>query len=406
MDFRLSCEQALLRYRVREYASTVLSPHVRALEEQGEFPGQLVSELSRLGLVGILTARTYGGSAMGHLARLIAIEEVSKVYGSSGFFLQVAPIGIYILENFGSEALKERYLPSLCDGEMLIAIALTESRGGCDMGAIRTTADVNGDEYILNGRKTMITLSPICDLAIVVARTGDGFSTFLLERGMKGFETPRRENRSGFRSIPIGNITMTNCRVPKANLIGGEGRGVAAIMSGIGAVGRLGAAGVALGLAEGCYQDAMRYAAKRELYGKPIAELQTIQNMLVDSSTDIETARWLCYYAAWLLDQGKSPRDAADEIARCKLYACDIATRVALRAIQILGGRGTIQEYGIARRLNDATELLAAAGTQEVMRNSIGRNIISRDVASHAGSPPRASGAMMLDLEPEALVRD
>jgi len=175
----------------------------------------------------------------------------------------------------------------------------------------------------------------------------------------------------------VGDLVLTNCRVPKSNLIGQEGRGLAVAISGIGAMGRTGVAGVGLGIAEGCYEAAVKYAKERELYGKPIAALQAIQYMLVDSNLEIEAARWLCYYAAWLLDQGKSPRDAGDEIARCKLYACNIASQVALRAIQIMGGYGTIPEYEIVRRLNDSIELFTAAGTQEIMKNTIGRSIVS-----------------------------
>ncbi len=170
---------------------------------------------------------------------------------------------------------------------------------------------------------------------------------------------------------------MTNCRVPKSNLIGQEGRGIAVTISGIGAVGRTGVAGVGLGIAEGCYEVALKYAKERQLYGKPIAELQAIQHMLVDTNLEIEAARWLCYYAAWLLDQGKSPRDAGNEIARCKLYACNIASQIALKAIQVMGGYGAIPEYEVMRRLNDSVLLFAAAGSQEIMKNTIGRSIIS-----------------------------
>jgi alkylation response protein AidB-like acyl-CoA dehydrogenase len=160
-------------------------------------------------------------------------------------------------------------------------------------------------------------------------------------------------------------------------LIGQEGRGLGVALGGIGAIGRTGVAGVGLGTAQGCYDAAVKYAKERVLYGKPIAELQAIQHMLVDSNLEIESARWLCYYAAWLLDQGKSPRDAGEAIARCKLLTCNIASQVALRAIQVMGGYGTIPEYEIVRRLNDAIELFTAAGTQEIMKNTIAASILS-----------------------------
>jgi len=377
MDFSLTREQEILRDTVREFAQRELAPNALALDEKGEFIRDIVKKTAELGLVGIITSKEYGGSGMGHLARMIAIEEFSRVYASLGFFFQTGQIGMYILENFGTEEMKKKYLPSLCQADLIIATALTESGGGSDPSTMTTTAELAGDEYVINGRKVMISLTPVCDLAVVVAKTGDRFSAFLVERGTPGLDTPNRENYPGLRGEPVGDLVLTNCRVPKSNLIGQEGRGLAVAISGIGAMGRTGVAGVGLGIAEGCYEAAVKYAKERELYGKPIAALQAIQYMLVDSNLEIEAARWLCYYAAWLLDQGKSPRDAGDEIARCKLYACNIASQVALRAIQIMGGYGTIPEYEIVRRLNDSIELFTAAGTQEIMKNTIGRSIVS-----------------------------
>jgi alkylation response protein AidB-like acyl-CoA dehydrogenase len=377
MDFGLTREQEMLRDTVREFAQRELAPRALALDERGEFPHDIVKRAAELGLVGMITSSQYGGSGMGHLARMIAIEEVSRAYGPLGFFLQTGPIGMYIIESSGTEEMKQKYLPSLCKADATIATALTEPTGGSDAGTMSAAAERDGDEYVLNGRKVMISEAPICDLAIVVVKTGDRASAFLVERGNPGFETPGRENFPGLRSIPVGDIVLTNCRLPASSLIGQEGRGLGVALSGIGAVGRTGVAGVALGTAQGCYDAAVKYAKERVLYGKPIAELQAVQHMLVDSSLEIESARWLCYYAAWLLDQGKSPREAGEAIARAKLHACNIASQVALRAIQVMGGYGTIPQYEIVRRLNDAIELFTAAGTQEIMKNTIAGSILA-----------------------------
>lgn len=377
MDFALTREQEMLRDTVREFAQRELAPKALALDARGEFIRDIVKKAADLGLVGIITSRQYGGTGMGHLARMISIEEVSKVYASLGFFLQTGPIGMYAIENFGTEDMKKKYLPPACRGDLVIAIALTEPSGGSDPTAMSTTAEVAGNDYVLNGRKVLISEATECDLAIVIAKAGDRFSAFMIEKGTPGFNTPRREDFPGLRGISVGDIVMTDCRIPKANLIGGEGRGMALALSGISAVGRTGVAGVGLGVAEGCYQVALKYAKERKLYGRPIAEIQAIQYMLVDSNLEIECAKWLCYYAACLLDQGKSPRDVGTEIARCKLYACDIASRIALRAIQIMGGYGAVPEYEIVRRLNDSIELFSAAGSQEIMKNTIGRSLIS-----------------------------
>lgn len=377
MDFSLTREQEILRDTVREFAQRELAPKALALDEKGEFVKDIIKKTAELGLVGIVTSRAYGGSSMGHLARMIVIEEISRVYASLGFFFETGQIGMYIIENFGTEEMKKKYLPPLCQADLIIATALTEPGGGSDPSAITATAELVGDEYVINGRKVMISEATVCDLAIIVARTGDKFSAFLVEKGTPGFDTPRRENYPGLRSTPVGDLVFSDCRVPKSSLIGQEGRGLAVAIAGIGSMGRTGVAGVGLGIAEGCYEAALKYARQRELYGKPVAELQAIQHMLVDSNVEIEAARWLCYYAAWLLDQGKNPRDAGDEIARCKLYACNIASQIALRAIRILGGYGAVPEFEIVRRLNDSIALFAAAGTQEVMKNTIGRSITS-----------------------------
>jgi alkylation response protein AidB-like acyl-CoA dehydrogenase len=377
MDFALTREQEMLRDTVREFAQRELTPKALALDAKGEFIRDIVKKAADLGLVGIITSRQYGGTGMGHLARMISIEEVSKVYASLGFFLQTGPIGMYAIENSGTEDMKKKYLPPACRGDLVIAIALTEPSGGSDPTAMTTTAEVAGNDYVLNGRKVLISEASECDLAIIIAKAGDRFSAFMIEKGTPGFSTPRRENFPGLRGISVGDIVMTNCRIPKANLVGGEGRGMALALSGISAIGRTGVAGVGLGVAEGCYQAALKYAKERKLYGRPIAEIQAIQYMLVDSNLEIECARWLCYYVACLLDQGKSPRDVGTEIARCKLYACDIASRIALRAIQIMGGYGAVPEFEIVRRLNDSIELFAAAGSQEIMKNTIGRALIA-----------------------------
>ncbi len=377
MDFSLTREQEILKDMVREFAQRELVPNALALDEKGEFIRDIVKKTAELGLVGMITSKEYGGNGMGHLARMIAIEELSRVYASLGFFFETGQMGIYALENFGTEEQKRKYLPMLCRADLIIATALTEPGGGSDPAAITTTAELMGDEYVINGRKVFISLAPVCDLAVIVVKTGERFSAILVEKGAPGFDTPRRENFSGLRSIPAGDLVFTNCRVPKSNLVGQEGRGIAVGMATIGAVGRTGVAGVGLGTAEGCYEVALKYAKERKLYGKPIAELQAIQYMLVDANLEIEAARWLCYYAAWLLDQGKSPRDAGDEIARSKIYACNIASQIALRAIQIMGGYGVTPEFEVVRRLNDSIELFAAAGSQEIMKNTIGRSIIS-----------------------------
>jgi alkylation response protein AidB-like acyl-CoA dehydrogenase len=209
-----------------------------------------------------------------------------------------------------------------------------------------------------------------------VAKTGDKFSAFIVEKGTPGFEVTRREETIGLRSIPVNEFALTNCRLPKENLIGEEGRGLVCALTSIATIGRTGAAGVALGIARGCYEIALKFAKERVLYGKPIAVLQAIQFMLADMNVEIEAAKWLCYSTAWQLDQGKTSRDLAVDIARCKLYAVDVANRCAYKAVDIMGAYGLSPQYRVIGLLRDALELGVAAGSQEIMKVTIGATII------------------------------
>lgn len=377
MDFAITREHDALRSAVRGFAEAELAPRALELDEREEFPFDAVRKLAQLGVVGVMTPKEYGGSGMGHLARMIAIEEVSRVYAPLGFFLDTGMMGIYALQTSGGEELKRKFLPPICRGEMIVCLALTEPAGGSDPSAMQSSSRLVGNEYIINGRKAFISLVEVSDLVCLAVRAEKGFNAFLVERGTPGLEVTSRASHAGMRSIPVNELALTDCRVPRANLLGEEGRGLGAILNAINAAGRTGAAGVALGIARGSYETALKFAKERQLYGKPIAELQAIQFMLVDMDVEIEAARWLCYYAGWLLDEGKSPREIAREIARAKLYACDVANRVAPKAVQVMGGYGTRPEYQAIRRVRDALDLLTAAGTQEIMRVTIGGSIIS-----------------------------
>jgi alkylation response protein AidB-like acyl-CoA dehydrogenase len=375
MDFGLTREQEMLRDMVREFAETELAPNALSLDEKGEFPFDALKKAAKLGLAGIINSREYGGSEMGHLARMIMIEEISRVYPPLGFYFQTGQIGMWVLQGSGSEEQKKKYLPPLCQGDGVMSFALTEATGGSDPSALQTTAELVGNEYNVNGRKVYITSGEAASVACFVARTGEASSLFIVERGTPGYTTPRREERLGLRSIPVSELAFTSCRIPKENLIGQEGRGLGLALSGIAVMGRAGAAGVSLGIAQGTYEAALKFAKERNLYGKPMIELQAVQFALVDMNVEIEAARWLCYYAAWLLDQGKTAREIGPEIARAKLYATDVANRVCPKAVQIMGGYGLIPEYHVVRLLRDALEMLPAAGAQEIMRVVIGAGI-------------------------------
>jgi butyryl-CoA dehydrogenase len=375
MDFNLSREHQMLRDMVKEFADKELAPRALELDNKGEFFWEQVRRSGQLGLIGVINSKENGGTAMGHLARMILIEEMSRVYPPLGFFHQTGNILMYAIETFGNDKQKKRYLPALCRGEKVCAFALTEASGGSEPANMQTVAILDGNHYIVNGRKSWITAVAPADVVGFVARTGEKFGAFIVDRGTPGFEVTRREESIGLRSLPVNEFALTNCRLPKENLIGEEGRGLVCALTSIATVGRTGAAGVGLGIARGCYEIALKFARERVLYGKPIATLQAIQFMLADMNVEIEAAKWLCYSTAWQLDQGKTSRDLAVDIARCKLYAVDIANRCAYKAVDIMGAYGLSPEYRVIGLLRDALELGVAAGSQEVMKVTIGATI-------------------------------
>ncbi|MFH1626207.1 MAG: acyl-CoA dehydrogenase family protein [Pseudomonadota bacterium] len=377
MDFSFTRQQEMLTKMVREFAEKELAPNALSLDEKGEFPYDIIKKMAQLGLVGIVSPKEYGGTEMGHVARMIAIEEVSRIYPPVGFFFQAGQLGIYMFQSFGTDEQKNKYLTPLCKAEKVSCTAVTEQTGGSDPSAMQTTAELVGDEYVINGRKVFITLGGVADICCFVAKTGDKFSAFFVEKGTPGYEIGRREHHSGMRCIPVNELIFTNCKIPKSNLIGQEGRGLVGALTVIAGIGRTGAAGIALGAARGSYEAAVKFAKERELYGKPIINLQGLQFMLADMNVEIEAAKWLCYNAEWLLDQGKSTREISSEIARAKVFSCEVAIRTNIKAIQVLGGYGTTPEYHVVRRLRDSIELLAAGGTQEIMRLTIGRSIMA-----------------------------
>jgi len=377
MDFSFTSEQGALRKTVREFAEVKVAQVASQLESAGEFEFELVREMGQMGFIGLLNSSQYGGSGMGHLARAIVIEEISRIYPSLGFFLQTGNLIMYALENFGSEQQKKKYLPDLCKGVKVGSLAVTEPSGGSNPSDMMTVAKAEGDAYVVNGRKAYISHAGVADVIGFLAKTGDAYSLFLVERGTPGFEITRRETRLGLKSVPVNEFVLTDCRLAKENLIGQEGRGLIAALAAISVAGRTGAAGVALGATQGAYEAALKFCKERILYGKPITNLQAIQFMLVDMNTDIEAARLLYYKPAWLLDQGKSPREVGAEIARAKLYCTDMGIRNCTKAVQVMGGYGLSPEYKVERFLRDTLEMLPAAGTQEIMRATIG-NAITR----------------------------
>lgn len=373
MDFRLTEEQELLRRSVREFAESVVAKRVEWMEETDETPMDVVQEMAKLGLIGMCIPRDYGGTGMGNLDRMIVLEEISRVSAACAFFLQIFHLGIAPIVDFGTQKQKEKYLPRLAKGELLTTLALTESTGGSDPSSLQTSAVKDGDDHVLNGRKVFITNAQIAHVVVVAARTGQGsrgISTFIVEQGTQGFKVGAREHKFGIHGCNPGELVFENCRVPRDNLLGEEGQGLKIALKAIADMGRTGMAGTALGVLRACLEAAAKHAKQRELYGKPIAELQGIQWPISEIYLDWQAARLLCYQAAWMIDQGLR---CDGELAAAKFHATEAAIRSAKKAIDIFGGYGYLMDYPVQRYFRDAECLIASAGTSEVMRMVMAR---------------------------------
>ena len=377
MDFQLSPQQELLRKSVREFAEGAVAPKVTHMEETDEVPWDLYKEMSKQLYMGVLIPKEFGGTAFGHLARMIMLEEVGRVSAATAMALQIFHLGTVPIVDFGNEAQKKKYLPGMAKGERLSTIAVTEATGGSDPTGIQTTAKLQGDNYILNGRKCFITHGHVADVLTIMAKTGEGpkgFSAFIVEKSFPGFKLGRKEKKFGLHGCNTGEIAMENCAVPRGNLLGSEGDGLKVSMAAISEVGRAGMAGCGLGVINACLEASVKFANERILGGKPISQHQAIQWMISDIYMDLEASRLLAYRASWLKDQ-KVRCDT--DMAMAKYYATEAAVRCAKKAVDIHGGYGYMMEYPVQRYYRDAEILIASAGTSEIQRIVMARKALT-----------------------------
>ena len=380
MDFSLGRAHEMLRNMVREYAQNEVAPNADSYSKEGDaFPYETLKRCGELGLIGLLVPKKYGGSEMGYLARMIAIEEISKVYAGLGANLRGWSLMTYVLAAYGTEEQKQKYLPALCRGEIQGSVATTEATSGSDFGGFPVGVVKDGDDYIVNCRKVMISRSTVSDLFAVLVRAEKGFNTFLIESKMPGVTTGQRDKMISTmsRNSPMGDLVISNCRLSKDYLIGSEGKGIAPALGAITAAGRTGGAAVCLGIAQASFDIAVKYSKERMIYGKPLHDLQSIRFMLSDMATRMECSRLLCYQVSWLQDQGKKPLEVNKETSMAKLHASETAMHNTLKAIEILGGYGTAPEFGLIPRLKTALDMIAAAGSNNVMRRNIGDAVVA-----------------------------
>jgi butyryl-CoA dehydrogenase len=374
----LTPEQEMVRKTVRKFALEVVEPRAKEIDETCEFPWDTVKKMAEMGLMGICFPAEYGGAGLDTVSYTIAVEELSRVCGSTGITLAAhISLGCYPIYAFGTEEQKKKYLVPLARGERIGAFGLTEPNAGSDAAGTETTAVRNGDSYVLNGTKIFITSAGVAEICVATALTEKGkgtrgISAFIVEKGTPGFSVGTKENKLGLRGSDTCEIVFEDCRIPRENLLGKEGQGFSIFMNALDG-GRISIGGLALGIAQGALDASVKYSKERKQFGKPICEFQAIQWMLADMATEIAAARHLVYYASRQKDRGAK---ITTQSAMCKLFAAETAMRATTKAIQIHGGYGYMKDYPVERYFRDAKLTEIGEGTSEIQRLIIARELL------------------------------
>jgi butyryl-CoA dehydrogenase len=381
MDFSLNDHQKLIRDTVRHFMENEVRPSVKQRDREGRFATAEIQKLAELGCCGMLMPEEWGGPGLDAISYVLMIEEVARVDAAMATSLSVTNSAVQVpLLAFGSDEQKKKYLHRLAAGEILGSFCLTEPQAGSDAAALQTRAVRSANSvdaaYVLNGTKTWVSNGSVADVFIVFAKTdpeagGKGITAFLVEPGFKGFRVGRHEEKMGQHSSPSVEIVLNDCEVPAENRIGEEGQGLKIALSALDN-GRIGIAAQAVGVAQGALEAASAFAKQRRAFGKNIAEFQAIQWMLADMQTEIEAARGLVLHAAWLKDSGGRMGSAA---SKAKLYATEMANRVAAKAVQIHGSVGYSRETDVERIYRDARVMTIYEGTSEIQRVIIAREL-------------------------------
>jgi alkylation response protein AidB-like acyl-CoA dehydrogenase len=378
MNFELNEEQEQIKYSVREFAESEIRPNVMEWDEAQHFPIELRPQLAELGLLGVIFPEQYGGAGMGYVEYATIIEEIARVCGSVGLSVaahnSLCSNHIYM---FGTEEQKQKYLVPLAQGKSFGAWGLTEAGAGSDASGTRTTAIRSNGGWKVNGSKNFITHAISCETLVAVAvtdkeRGNKGISAFIFDKSMEGFRPDKKENKLGMRASETASVVFEDCYVPDENRLGNEGEGFLQSMQILDG-GRISIAALSVGIAQGAYEAAVKYAKERQQFGKPIAEFQAIQFKLADMATQIECARLLTLQAAALKDAGKK---VTQKSAMAKLYASEVAVRVAEESIQIHGGYGYTKDYPAEKYWRDSKLCTIGEGTSEIQRLVIAKNLL------------------------------
>lgn len=374
-------EEVMLQKSARSFAQQVLAPRIAELDETEGFERSHFTGLGELGLLGVTASEEYGGAGMGCVAATLAMEELGAVDASTTLsYLAHSILAVNNLATNGNDDQKRRYLPKLISGQWIGGMGMSEPNAGTDALAMRTRAQKKGSHYILNGSKMWITNAIVGDVFYVYARTGDGrndISTFIVEKGMKGFSFGKKLSKMGMRASPTGELIFENCEVPEENRVGAENQSTVAMVKNLD-IERITISGISLGIARACLEAASRYATERSQFGKPIGQFQMIQQMLAEGQSRYEAARYYCYGAARQWDMGQLQGGNSRSLgAKVKLFTAQEATRIALDAIQIFGGYGYTKEFPVERYMRDAKLMEIGAGTNEILRVITAREMLS-----------------------------
>lgn len=378
MDFTLSKEHEMARTLFRSFAENEVKPLAQEVDETEHFPVETVKKMQKLGFLGIPIPKEYGGQGCDTLTYAMCVEELSKVCGTTGVIVSAhTSLCADPIKKFGNDAQKEKFLRPLANGEKLGAFGLTEPGAGTDASGQQTKAIVDGDEYVLNGSKIFITNGKEADIYVILAMTdkskgNHGITAFIVEKGTPGFTFGTKEKKMGIRGSATYELIFTDCRIPKANLLGQEGKGFSIAMQTLDG-GRIGIAAQALGLAEGALEATVAYVKERKQFGRPIGKFQNTQFQLADMATKVKAAQLLVYRAAMAKDTQKR---FSVEAAMAKLYAAEVAMEVTTKAVQLHGGYGYMREYDVERMMRDAKITEIYEGTSEVQRMVISADLL------------------------------
>jgi len=378
VDFEYTPEQIQLRKSVREFAEAEIAPHVMEWDEAQTFPSEVVRKLGQLGYMGAIFPEDLGGAGLGYIDYSIIIEELSRVDGSVGIIVAAhTSLCSNHIYKTGNEEQKRRYIPKLAAGEWLGCWSLTEPEAGSDAAGTRTRAVEDDGCWVINGAKTFTTNAHYADVCVAVAVTDrsaaqHGISAFVIEKGTPGFRAGKKENKLGLRASATGEVIFENCRLPGTQLLGKLNDGFVDSLKVLDG-GRVSIAALAIGMAQGAYDAALKYSKLRKQFSRPISEFQEIQHKLVDMAVELDAARLLNYRAAWMLDQGKR---VTRESAMSKLFASEAAVRIANEAVQIHGGYGFIKDYPVEKFYRDVKLCTIGEGTSEIQRLVIARQLL------------------------------